>query len=191
MSEADTKPDGRRTDTRARIADVALDVFSERGYQGATLAEVAQRLGITRPALYYHYRSKEEILAAVHHDLAVSIDTIVGWAQAQPPNAATRIEVLTRLQDLMAGPWGKFTRFAQANEAAMRDLTGADEFITRMNTLGALLAPADTIEGRIRGRLALSALFMANARGSQLGGTNRQRDTAALKVAQQIIDGRQ
>jgi hypothetical protein len=29
---------------------------------------------------------------------------------------------------------------------------------------------------------------MANARGSQLGGTNRQRNTAALNVAQQIID---
>ena len=45
-----SKSDGRRTETRDRINHVALDVFIERGYDGSTLREIADRLGVTRPA---------------------------------------------------------------------------------------------------------------------------------------------
>ncbi|GIF26697.1 AcrR family transcriptional regulator [Actinoplanes tereljensis] len=40
--------DGRRTDTRDHIRAAAMEVFSERGWAGATLREIADRLGITR-----------------------------------------------------------------------------------------------------------------------------------------------
>jgi AcrR family transcriptional regulator len=179
--------DGRRTDTRQRIHQVALDVFSERGYDRATLREIAERLEITRPALYYHYRSKEEILASIHRELALSIDDVLAWARAQPAGAATRAEVLRRLSALTSGPWGKFSRFAQANEAAMRDLSGAAEFIARMDVLTGLLSPDDSVHGRIRARLALAALFMATARGQQLGGTPEERLSAALEVAGELV----
>jgi hypothetical protein len=87
----------------------------------------------------------------------------------------------------MNGPWGQFTRFAQANEAAMRNLTAASPFIERIDTLAELLRPADTVRGRIQARLALTALFMARARGQQLGGTDRTRTTAALETAIELI----
>lgn len=88
--------------------------------------------------------------------------------------------MLHQLAALMAGRWGQFTRFAQANEAAMRHLTAAAEFIERIDTLAELLRPADTVRGRLRARLALTALFMAGARAQQLGGTDRTRTAAAL-----------
>jgi AcrR family transcriptional regulator len=179
--------DGRRTDTRQRIHQVALDVFSERGYDKATLREIAERLQITRPALYYHYKSKEDILASIHRELALSIDDIITWARSRPASAETRTEVLHRMAALMAGPWGQFTCFAQANEAAMRDLTAAAEFIERTDTLAELLRPADTVHGRIKARLALSALFMAGARARQLGGTDRTRGAAALETAIELV----
>lgn len=175
--------DRRRTDTRQRIHEVALEVFSEQGYDRATLREIAEPLGITRPALYYHFKSKEDILASIHRDLALSIDDIINWAQAQPTTATTRTEILNRLSALMAGPWGQFTRFAQANEAAMRNLTAISEFIERMDTLTELLRPGDDVHSRIKARLALGALFMAGAREQQLGGTDAARTRAALEVA--------
>ena len=49
-------------DTRSRILDAALDVFSEHGFEGSTLQQVADRLGFTKAALYYHFRSKDDIL---------------------------------------------------------------------------------------------------------------------------------
>lgn len=53
------------TDTKKRILVKALEMFSERGYAGTNLRELAQSLGIVKSALYRHYTSKEEIWDAV------------------------------------------------------------------------------------------------------------------------------
>jgi AcrR family transcriptional regulator len=182
-----TVTDGRRTDTRARIHEVALDVFAEHGYERATMLQIAERLGVTRPALYYHYRSKEDILASVHDELTSSVDELLEWANEQSATRAMRRELLKRLNELMSGPWRAFSRFAQANEAAMRDLSATASFARRMDDVGALLSPADTVEGRLKGRLALTALFMATARGAQLGGSDAERMAAALDVANSLV----
>jgi AcrR family transcriptional regulator len=177
------KADRRRTDTRRRIHEAALEVFAEVGYERGTLQQIADRLGITRPALYYHYRCKEDILTAIHAELTQSVDAVIDWASAQPRTWATRHETVRRLDGLLLGPWGTFTRFAQASEAAMRDLSAAEEFSRRMDAIGDLLSPATDPAGRIRGRLALTALFMATARGEQLGGSMDERNAAALDIA--------
>jgi AcrR family transcriptional regulator len=55
-----------KVDTRERILDVALDLFTEQGYDGTSLREIAEQLGVTKAALYYHFESKEDILRALH-----------------------------------------------------------------------------------------------------------------------------
>jgi AcrR family transcriptional regulator len=52
-------------DTRERILAVAQELFIEQGYDGTSLREIADRLGFTKAALYYHFRSKDEILLAL------------------------------------------------------------------------------------------------------------------------------
>ena len=49
-------------DTRDRILEAALDLFIERGYDKTSLREIAERVGVTKAALYYHFSSKEEII---------------------------------------------------------------------------------------------------------------------------------
>jgi AcrR family transcriptional regulator len=186
MEEEAAARDGRRTSTRDRIRTVALNVFSERGWEGATLREVAERLGITRPALYYHFGSKEAILDSIHAELARSVDDIIAWADNQPRTARTRAQVLDRLASLMAGSWGPFMRFAQREEGAMRSLKAAASFVERMDALAAVLVPAETVAGRIKARLALDALFMADARPTHLGGEPDERFAAALAIAKQL-----
>jgi AcrR family transcriptional regulator len=59
-------------DTRERILDVSLDLFIEKGYDKTSLREIAEQLGVTKAALYYHFPSKQDILLALHyrfHDL--------------------------------------------------------------------------------------------------------------------------
>jgi AcrR family transcriptional regulator len=51
-------------DTRTRILDTALELFSEHGFDGTTLQQIADRLGFTKAALYYHFRSKDALLQA-------------------------------------------------------------------------------------------------------------------------------
>ena len=52
--------------TRDRILDVALDLFTDQGFDGTSMREIAERLHISKPAIYYHFASKEEILMALH-----------------------------------------------------------------------------------------------------------------------------
>jgi AcrR family transcriptional regulator len=62
MSNAAAQPDTMRE----RILDVALELFIQNGYDGTSLREVAERLGVTKAALYYHFASKDDILMALH-----------------------------------------------------------------------------------------------------------------------------
>jgi AcrR family transcriptional regulator len=52
-------------DTRQRILDVAAELFTEQGYEGTSLREIADRMGFTKAALYYHFNNKEDLLRAL------------------------------------------------------------------------------------------------------------------------------
>lgn len=51
--------------TKDNILNAALKLFSERGYDGTSMSDVANLLGITKAALYKHYKSKQEILDSI------------------------------------------------------------------------------------------------------------------------------
>src|SRR5262245_49002589 len=80
------------TPTRQRILDVAADLFVEQGYEATSLRAISERLGFTKAALYYHFRSKEEILQALiepvlglHSEFLARLeaaDTMEEWADA-------------------------------------------------------------------------------------------------------------
>jgi AcrR family transcriptional regulator len=62
--------------TRQRILDVALELFNEQGYDKTSLREIAERLDVTKAALYYHFERKQDILLALHlrlHELGRDI----------------------------------------------------------------------------------------------------------------------
>lgn len=52
-------------DTKERILKIALELFAEKGYLGTSMSDIANRLGITKGALYKHYTGKQEILDSI------------------------------------------------------------------------------------------------------------------------------
>ena len=52
--------------TRERILDIALDLFIEKGFDKSSLREIAEKLGFSKAAIYYHFASKDDILMALH-----------------------------------------------------------------------------------------------------------------------------
>ena len=52
-------------DTKERILEAALDLFAQSGYLGTSMSDIAKQLGITKGALYKHYKSKQEILNCI------------------------------------------------------------------------------------------------------------------------------
>jgi len=53
------------SDTKQRILDVARDLFTSQGVQRTSLQDIADRLGITKPALYYHFPSREDLVRSI------------------------------------------------------------------------------------------------------------------------------
>jgi AcrR family transcriptional regulator len=68
--------------TKARILEVAERVFIEHGYHAATMQDVADRVGITKAALYYHFTSKAEILGSLLDPLTTDLERILADAVA-------------------------------------------------------------------------------------------------------------
>jgi AcrR family transcriptional regulator len=62
-------PDDPLKSTRERILEVALDLFLEKGYDKTSLREIAEQLGFSKAALYYHFASKEDIFKGLHDRL--------------------------------------------------------------------------------------------------------------------------
>lgn len=55
----------RQSDTKQRIMQTARELFARQGVQQTSLQEIADRLGITKPALYYHFASREELVRSI------------------------------------------------------------------------------------------------------------------------------
>lgn len=55
----------RPSDTKQRIQEVARELFTQRGVQRTSLQDIANQLNITKPALYYHFSSREELVRSI------------------------------------------------------------------------------------------------------------------------------
>jgi AcrR family transcriptional regulator len=74
-TETEATSDG--AGTRDRILDISLELFTTQGYEKTSLREIAERLGFSKAAIYYHFESKEAILMALHMRLhALGIDAV-------------------------------------------------------------------------------------------------------------------
>src|SRR5689334_22450826 len=93
MHDAGSTP---RTDTRSRVQKVALELFAEQGYEKTSLREIAERLGVTKAALYYHFKSKEDIVHSFTEDYFAELDALLDWAKDRPRDDETRRELLDR-----------------------------------------------------------------------------------------------
>ena len=51
--------------TKQKILDVALDLFSKKGYANVFVGDIAKGVGIKAPSLYKHYKSKQDIFEAI------------------------------------------------------------------------------------------------------------------------------
>jgi hypothetical protein len=74
-----------RGGTRERIQEIALELFAEQGYEKTSLREIAERLGVTKAALYYHFKSKEDIVRSFTEDYRAEIEAVIAWGADQPP----------------------------------------------------------------------------------------------------------
>lgn len=68
----------KQEDTRERILEQALELFSEKGYDSVSVGEIARAVGIKAPSLYNHFPSKRAIFDAIVESTAAQYEADTG-----------------------------------------------------------------------------------------------------------------
>ncbi len=177
----------RRGNTRQRIQDVALELFAEQGYEKTSLREIAERLEVTKAALYYHFKTKEEIIVGIFTDLTKPIEDLIEWGRSQPHTLDTKQELVRRYSRALSEATPLF-RFMQENQATVRELQIGDSFKDRMRGLRDIIIDPDApLADQVR---CVSAIFTLHAGMfflQDLEGDPEDKRAAVLEVAIDLV----
>ena len=162
---ATARSSDRRTgaETRAEILRVALGLFTEKGFASTSTRDISEALGITKSALYYHFRNKDEIVTSLVQQRRHELDELVNWIAAQPrtpdllQRAALRWIESTTPERLQA------MRLIHANEPVLRRLVECGQDVrSGFERVIALLCDDDATEqDRLLTRMAFDTVSAA------------------------------
>jgi AcrR family transcriptional regulator len=155
--------------TRSRIRSAAIELFTEQGYDKTSLREIADRVGITKASLYYHYPSKQSLLLAIVEPFIEDWTATVDAAEHLPHSPENVRFFLERQIDVMLRHRLATAMFARDVAAVvtalaprLQDMT---ELSTRMYTwlAGPDPSPADRVCAMAAGEVLRTPLSAALA----------------------------
>ena len=182
-----------RGGTRERIQSIALELFAEQGYEKTSLREIAERLGVTKAALYYHFRSKEDIVRSFVEDYRAELEEVIAWGASQPRTPETRAEILRRYTGIV-GEQLAVIRFMEQNQAAMHTLmsdSGARKKMFRdqfMSLCDLLAPPGAALADRVRAVAAVITIGMSPMILQREAASPDELHDAVLGVARELAD---
>jgi AcrR family transcriptional regulator len=177
-----------RSNTRQKIQDTALKLFVERGYERTSLREIAEELNVTKAALYYHFRTKEDILTGIAQGLGEPVDELIAWGRQQPRTLETKRELLRRYSAVLATATPLF-HLMQENQPALRKLGIGQTINDRVAALSFLLhEPKAPLAAQVRVTSALLTVYYGAFTVLELEGTAEEKRLALLDAALEILD---
>ncbi|MGI9822303.1 TetR/AcrR family transcriptional regulator [Agromyces sp. Marseille-Q5079] len=96
MSENTSLRRGRPGYDQQGILDVAVAAFNEYGYDATSMGVLAERLGLSKSAIYHHFTSKDEILDRALDSALSSLEGVLEQADAAGGRAADRLDLVLR-----------------------------------------------------------------------------------------------
>ncbi|WP_433066277.1 TetR/AcrR family transcriptional regulator [Dactylosporangium sp. CS-033363] len=164
-------------------------MFTEDGYDKTSLREIAEKLGVTKAALYYHFPTKDDIVSSLIEQRIAAVDALLDWAEAQPRDSATRREFLERyavLHDEFVHE--NVIRFFERNQTLINTLPAGKRMREQMMRVFALLTdPSDSLTQQLRRALALFSIHASWFLLRERPGTPEERRAAALEVASELL----
>ncbi|OZM70486.1 TetR family transcriptional regulator [Amycolatopsis antarctica] len=149
-------------DTRTRLLATALRLFSEHGVEGTSLQMIADELGVTKAAVYYHFRAKDEITEAVAEPLLDTLARITEEAAAHRRRGAQIEHLLNGFVDLVVGHRVLVAVFSSdpgVARAVEKTLHHAGNFKERM--LAVLTGPDPDVATLVTANVTLAGIALA------------------------------
>jgi AcrR family transcriptional regulator len=150
----------RTTETADRIRAVALELIGERGVAQASLREIAERVGITKPALYYHFASREDLVRSLFQPLVDDVRALLEEFETGrwPGDLTDRRAVLGAYFDVTYHHRA-ITKMVMQDPSVLADLNLAAEVTDWGRRLTALMfGPAPTLAQQTRAVVAVGGL---------------------------------
>ena len=169
--------------TRERILEVALELFNEQGYDKTSLREIAERLDVTKAALYYHFERKEDILVELRRRLHAVGGDLVGQLARLDDEEVVRAwpGLLDRFIEQALANCELFL-LRQRNQNAFDELSRSDRQPDgiEQQVLRVLANPAIPLADRVRIASSLGAVVSALMGASGVFGEVPRAQLAAL-----------
>ncbi|TLW92300.1 TetR/AcrR family transcriptional regulator [Saccharomonospora piscinae] len=146
----------RTTETRERIQAAALELFLRQGVRQTSLREIAEQLGLTKPALYYHFTSRDDLVASLLRPLAEDVEALIAEDEATGP--ASPRDLLGRYFDL-SHRHRALTALLARDLGALAELGFVERIVEWRRRLTDLLVGPDAgVADRARAIVALGGL---------------------------------
>ena len=158
----------RRELVLGEILEQATRLFADRGYEGTTLADIAESVGITRPALYNYIGSKDDLLGALVADVSQRMAVALEEIRARDADPGAKVRAMVELVVEQRLAWPDRFRVLDREEASLPEEFATAHRQAKRDVLAHMQAViADGIEAgqfrRCDGRLAaLSIIGMCN-----------------------------
>ncbi len=128
-------------DTRKRALNVALRLFTQQGYEGTSLRDIADELGINKASLYYYFDGKEAILRSLFEQRGDEAEDLLAWVQQQPSDPALLQVAVQRWVRSFTVEKLQGIRFLAANPLVLQSLpAGAARIGNELNAVADALA---------------------------------------------------
>jgi AcrR family transcriptional regulator len=76
---------------REKILDAAKSLFIQQGYHGLAMRQISEAVGVSKAALYYHFKDKEELFLAILETYLLELETALDRIMAEPVNCREQI----------------------------------------------------------------------------------------------------
>jgi AcrR family transcriptional regulator len=147
-----------RTAAQTRIITAALDLFGEHGVSGTSLQMIADRIGVTKAAVYHQFNTKEEIVIAVVEVDFVGLESALDAAEVEPDRRRAREVLLSWVID-MAVQRRRIVSALQQDPVIVRLLAKHGPFLALMDRLFNILTGGDpSTSARVRGAMISAAI---------------------------------
>ncbi|NIK58530.1 TetR family transcriptional regulator [Kribbella shirazensis] len=144
--------------TPERILSASRALFAERGYRATSMQAIADQVGITKAALYYHFASKDDILRQLTLPLLDELETALADAEASGDPEAVRWNAIEGYVDV-------YLRHRETLVMLIRDMTllveapVASRFVAAIALANDLVCGPDrTLEQRVRASQVVAGL---------------------------------